>query len=113
MTKQERASEIAYLEGENGESFDYRVSSEQIDEAPAPPDVPFELLISTVAQCAEDPSGICRRTYPANEAIMEALSQEWPDGGFSQVESGHEIYLSDLEAVLAVVDDVLARIPSG
>ena len=44
---------------------------------------------------------------------MEAVSQEWPDGGFSQVESGHEIYLSDLEAVLAVVDDVLARVESG
>jgi pimeloyl-ACP methyl ester carboxylesterase len=113
MTKQERAGETAYYEGENGEAFDYRVSSEQIDEAPAPPDVPFEMLISTVAQCAEDSSGICRRTYPANEAIMEALSQEWPDGGFSQVESGHEIYLSDQEAILAVVDDVLARIQSG
>ena len=53
MTKQERAGEIAYYEGQNGESFDYRVSSEQIDEAPAPPDVPFEMLISTIAQCAE------------------------------------------------------------
>jgi pimeloyl-ACP methyl ester carboxylesterase len=113
MTKAERAGEIAYFEGENGESLDYRVSSEQIAQAPAPPDVPFEMLISTVAQCAEDPSGICERTYPANEAIMEAISKEWPDGGFSQVESGHEIYLSDREAILAVVDDVLARLQSG
>ncbi|MDQ3659582.1 MAG: alpha/beta hydrolase [Actinomycetota bacterium] len=112
MTKQERTGEIAYYEGENGESFDYRVSSEQIDEAPAPPDVPFEMLISTIAQC-ESPNDICERTYPPYEAIMEAVSQEWPDGGFSQVESGHEIYVSDVEAVLAVVDDVLARIQSG
>ena len=98
--------------GENGESFDYRVSSEQIAEAPAPPDVPFEMLISTIAQC-DSPDDICGRTYPAYEAIMEALSQEWPDGGFSQVESGHEIYIGDLEAVLAIVDRVLARIQSG
>jgi pimeloyl-ACP methyl ester carboxylesterase len=112
MTKQERADEIAYYAGENGESFDYRVSSEQIAEAPAPPDVPFEMLISTIAQC-DSPDDICGRTYPAYEAITEALSEEWPDGGFSQVESGHEIYVSDLEAVLAVVDDVLARIQSN
>jgi hypothetical protein len=112
MTRQERAGEIAYFEGENGESFDYRVSSEQIDEAPAPPDVPFEMLISTIAQC-ENPDDICGRTYPAYEAIMQAVSQEWPDGGFSQVESGHEIHVGDLEAVLALVDDVLARIQSG
>ncbi len=112
MTKQERAAEIAYFEGENGESFDYRVSSEQIAEAPAPPDVPFEMLISTIAQC-ESPDDICGRTYPANEAIMESVSREWPDGGFSQVESGHEIYIGDLEAILAIVDRVLARIQSG
>ena len=112
MTKQERAGEIAYYEGENGESFDYRVSSEQTARAPAPPDVPFEMLISTIAQC-DSPDDICGRTYPAYEAIMEAVSQEWSDGGFSQVESGHEIYLGDLEAVLAVVDDVLARIQGG
>jgi pimeloyl-ACP methyl ester carboxylesterase len=112
MTKQERASEIAYYEGENGESFDYRLSSEQIAQASGPPDVPFEMLISTIAQCGS-PDDVCGRTYPAYEAIMEAVSQEWPDGGFSQVESGHEIYLGDLEAVVAVVDDVLARIQSG
>jgi pimeloyl-ACP methyl ester carboxylesterase len=112
MTEQERALEIAYYEGENGESFDYRGSSEQIADAPAPPGVPFEILISTIAQC-ESPDDICGRTYRAYESIMDALSQEWPDGGFSQVESGHEIYLDDLEAVLAVVDDLLARIQSG
>jgi pimeloyl-ACP methyl ester carboxylesterase len=113
MTKQERAGEIAYYEGENGESFDYRASSEQIAEAPAPPDMPFEMLISTVAQCAEDTTGICKRTYPANEAIMEAISQEWPDGGFSQVESGHEIYSGDVQAILAIVDGMLVRIQSS
>lgn len=112
MTKQERAGEIAYYEGQNGESFDYRVSSEQIAEAPAPPDVPFEMLISTIAQC-DAPDDICGRTYPAYEGIMETLSQEWPDGGFSQVDAGHEIYLGDPEAVLAIVDRVLARIQSG
>ena len=112
MTKQEREGEMAYYEGENGESFDYRASSEQIAEAPAPPNVPFEMLLSTIAQC-DSPDDICGRTYPAYEAIMETVSQEWPDGGFSQVESGHEIYVGDLEAVLAIVDRVLARIQSG
>jgi pimeloyl-ACP methyl ester carboxylesterase len=111
MSRQERASEIAYYEGENGESIDYRVSSEQVAEAPAPPDVPFEMLLSTIAQC-ESPDDICGRTYPAYEAIMEVLSQEWSDSRFSQVESGHEIYLGDLEAVLATVDRVLARVES-
>ena len=68
MTRQERAGEIAYYEGQNGESFDDRVSSEQIDEAPALPDVPAEMLISTIAQCPS-PNDICERTYPAYEAI--------------------------------------------
>lgn len=112
MTEQERADEVAYYAGANGESFDYQVSSDQVAEAPAPPDVPFEMLISTVAQC-ESPDDICGRTYPAYEAITEAVSREWPDGGFSQAESGHEIYVTDLEAVLRVVDEVTARMESN
>ena len=109
MTERERAEETAYFSGENAESFDYRASSQQIDDLPAPPGVPFELLISTIAQCVS-PDDICGRTYSAYESIMKAVSQEWPNGGFSQVASGHEIYLGDLESLLAVVDRLITRI---
>jgi pimeloyl-ACP methyl ester carboxylesterase len=58
MTKAERRGETAYYAGENGESFDYRLSSRQIDAESVPPTVAFHLLISTSAQC-ESPTDIC------------------------------------------------------
>ena len=108
MTPQERQEETHYYRGANNESFDYLASSEQLANLPLPKKIPFHLLISTVAQC-ESPDDICARTYPAYESIMRDLSREWPEGRFTQTRAGHEIYLSNLTAVRAALDDVLQR----
>ena len=48
------------------------------------------------------------RSYPAYETIMKAAADEW-GGTYSQVGAEHTIYLTDLDAVVAVIEDVIAR----
>jgi hypothetical protein len=99
------ASEEAYYRGQNGESLDYLTSSDQIATAPLPPDVPFEVLLSTDIQCEGDQ--LCLKSYSTYEQIMQAVSASWPKGNFSQVEAGHNIFSDDPDAVVAVVERVL------
>jgi pimeloyl-ACP methyl ester carboxylesterase len=92
MTEQERDDEEAYYRGEfNAEAFDWIASSEQLEAAPPPPDVPFLLLISTIAQC-ESPDDVCGRTYGVYEAVMQAVAGEWQQGRYAQIAGGHVFY---------------------
>ncbi len=100
MAEQERAEELAYYAGGEGEDFDWNTSFAQLDAAPSPPDVPFLVLISTDAEC-ESADDICGRTHGVYEAVMEGLAAQWPRGEFTQVEAGHDIYFSP-EAVAAI-----------
>ena len=107
FTAQEYTDEQSYYQGQNGESFDYLTSNEQLTAAPKPPAVPFEMLISTDAQC-EDSTGPCMKSYPIYERIMHEVTAAWPHGNFSQVAASHEIYLDHPDAVVATVERVLA-----
>ena len=107
FTAEEYADEEAYYQGQNGESFDYLTSSEQVNGAPKPPQVPFEMLISTAAQC-EGNTGPCMKSYSNYEKIMQEVTAAWPHGNFSQVAAGHEIYLDDPNAVVAIVERILS-----
>jgi pimeloyl-ACP methyl ester carboxylesterase len=101
MTEQERADELTYYEGGDGaEDFDWNTSFAQLDAAASPPDVPFLVLISTVAEC-ESTDDICSRTHGVYEAVMEGLAAQWPQGEFIAVDAGHEIYASP-EVVSAI-----------
>jgi pimeloyl-ACP methyl ester carboxylesterase len=108
MTEQERQDETGYYAGANPESLDYRDISNQVDATPAPAELPFHLLISTVAQC-ESPGDVCSRTYPAYERIMRTLTRDWHEGRLTQVAAGHELYVDDPRAVHAAINEVLAR----
>ncbi len=109
MTKTERQSETSYYDGEgSSETFDFREISRQIASIPAPAGVPFHMLVATIDQC-DSPDDICGRTYPAYVAITRELSEGWPEGRFTQAGSGHELYLSDPDVVVAAVKDVLDR----
>jgi pimeloyl-ACP methyl ester carboxylesterase len=108
MTPLERRDERAYLSGANGESLDYRDVSQLIDQNPAPPDVPFHVVISTAAQCPV-PDSVCSRTYSAYEQIMKLVSRQWEQGRFTEVQATHEIHSDATSAVRAAVDDVLTR----
>jgi pimeloyl-ACP methyl ester carboxylesterase len=106
MTEQERVDELTYYAGgEGAEDFDWNTSFAQLDAAP-PPDVPFLVLISTIAQCAS-PDDICGRTYGVYEAVMEGLAAQWPQGQITEIETGHEIYFSP-EAVAAIREVIQA-----
>jgi pimeloyl-ACP methyl ester carboxylesterase len=101
MTQRERVDELAYYAGDEGaEDFDWNTSFAQLDAAAPPPDVPFLVLISTDAEC-ESAADICGRTHGVYEAVMEGLAAQWPQGQFTAVEAGHEIYFNP-EAVAAI-----------
>jgi pimeloyl-ACP methyl ester carboxylesterase len=107
MTEGERAEEESYYRGEGvSEAIDFNLSSEQLNTAPSPPDVPFEMLISTIAQC-ESPDDVCGRTYAVYEDVMQAATDEWPQGHFSQVESGHETFYGAFDETIAVIRRVV------
>jgi pimeloyl-ACP methyl ester carboxylesterase len=104
-TQQEYAEEEAYYRGKNGESFDYLSSSDQLLTAGKPPDVPFEMLLSTNVQCEGDEG--CLKSYSTYEQILQDVTSTWPRGKFSQVAAGHEIYVSNMDAVVIVVEHIL------
>jgi pimeloyl-ACP methyl ester carboxylesterase len=112
MTEPERADEEAYYRGElNEEAFDWNASSAQMDAAP-PPDVPFLLLISTIAQC-DSPDDVCGRTYGVYEDVMQAVADEWPLGRYAQIEGGHAFFNEpEAQAMIARVI-VAARNPDS
>jgi pimeloyl-ACP methyl ester carboxylesterase len=105
FTAQEYADEQAYFNGKNGESFDYLSSDAQLASAAKPPQIPFEMLLSTDVQCEGD--NVCLKSYPLYEQIMKDVTGAWPHGNFSQVAAGHEIYQNDIEAVTEAVRRVL------
>lgn len=106
MDEDERAAETAYFSGDNGESLDYATTSEQLDLAPAPPELPFYLIISDETQCGGD--DLCERVSPAYESIMRQVAEAWPRGQFAVVSASHEIFREDVQVVLDAVDDILA-----
>jgi pimeloyl-ACP methyl ester carboxylesterase len=106
MTEQEVTGELAYYAGGEGtEDFDWNTSFTQIDAAGSPPNVPFLVLISTITQC-ENPDDICERTYGVYESVMEELATQWPQGAFTEVAAGHEVFYSPdaVSAIRHVID---------
>jgi alpha/beta hydrolase family protein len=108
FTTQGFSDEKAYYQGQNGGPFDYLTSSEQLTAAPKPPEVPFEMLLSTNVQCEDDNTGACLKSYPNYERIMKDVTAAWPHGHFSQMAASHEIYHDNPDAVVAIVERVLS-----
>ena len=108
FTAGEYSSEEAYYQGQNGESLDYLTSSEQLTAALEPPDVPFEMLLSTDLQC--EGADICLKSYSIYEQIMQDVTAAWPRGNFSQTASFHNMFLEDPDAVMRAVERVLSSL---
>jgi pimeloyl-ACP methyl ester carboxylesterase len=106
FTAEEYAGEEAYYQGDNGESLDYLTSSEQLVAAPAPPDVSFEMLLSTSVQCED--AEICLKSYSIYERIMQEVTAAWPHGNFSQVAALHNIFEDDPDAVVTTLERIQA-----
>ena len=97
----EDQAEKAYYRGNNDEHIDYLASSKEMKEAPPPPHVPFEMLISTKVQCEGDPT--CLKSYDVYEQVEREVAQQWPKGCFEEVAASHEIYADKTEVVVDAV----------
>jgi pimeloyl-ACP methyl ester carboxylesterase len=97
----EDKAEQAYYRGNNDESIDYLASSKELKEAPPPPHVPFEMLISTKVQCEGDPT--CLKSYDVYEQVEREVAQQWPKGCFHEVAASHDIYADKTEVVVDAV----------
>jgi len=106
FTPEEYTEEETYYHGQNGESLDYLTSSEQLATAPVPPNVPFEMLLSTIAQC-DSPMDVCGKSYPTYEQIMKEVTSAWPHGNYTQIAAIHNMFLEKPDAVVAAVERVL------
>lgn len=104
MTEGEQKDERAYYQGANGEAIDYETSSSQIIEAGSPP-MPMVVMISTIKQCGS-PDDICGRTYNVYTEAERAIADAAPRGRFVEVAAQHEIFLDDLDAVVAAIESL-------
>lgn len=112
------AGENAYCAGDDGgsERFDGNASFWQEQSAPAPPDIPFELTISSVDAdwCPPDQSqpgpfasqDQCHAAHDIHRRLAEEIVTQWPQGGFSEIDAPHEIYTTDLDTIVAIVQGV-------
>src|SRR5215208_3392146 len=109
FTKEEREAERAFYRGENLEHIDWFTSNKEFEKAPAPPPVPFEVIISTKVQCEGEPPP-CIKSYDVYEDIEREIAQEeWPEGSYRQVEYGHVIFLEWQPVAVNAVKRVVSK----
>ena len=109
VTRQElRDNEIAPLTGDvPGEPVDVR-SSDILLEEPFPQRIPYTIMFAE--DCAGGTDPYCNKVVGQLEDTQRALAELSPNGRFVGVRgAGHEIYLSDMDQVIAAINDVLAR----
>jgi pimeloyl-ACP methyl ester carboxylesterase len=103
----EDQAEKAYYRGDNDENIHYLDSSKELKEAPQPPRVPFEMLISTKVQCEGDPT--CLKSYGVYEQVEREVAQQWPEGCFREVAASHDIYADKTDLVVDAVKHPCAK----
>ena len=109
FNEEERKEELAYFRGENPEQIDWFASSKELKNAPAPPPIPFEMLIHTEKACAGEPP--CLKSYDIYEEVMREIAQEeWPQGRFHQVATyRQEIHKEKPDLVVDTVKRVASK----
>lgn len=115
------AGETAYCAGDDGgsERFDGNASFQQEQSAPSPPDIPFELTISSVDAdwCPPDQNqpgpfasqDQCHAAHDIHRRLAEEIVTQWPQGRFSEIDAPHEMYTTDLDTIVAIVHGVIRR----
>jgi len=102
-----------------GDRFDLNASYVEEQAAAAPPDIPLELVISTVdgdwcppSANRPDPFASqeqCHAAYAIHEQIARDIVSQWTKGNFSEIDAPHEIYSTQLDAISELVENVIAR----
>lgn len=108
MDAWEQSEEDAAYRGEGqSESIDWYASSNQLMVAPAPrPDIRFEMLISTIAQC-RTPEDACNRTWDVYRTILEGVTAEWPQGNMTVLPVGFDIHVNAMPDTIAAIRRVI------
>ncbi len=107
FTKEVREEDQAYFSGENPEGIDWFASSEELEKAPPPPPIPFEMLLSEKEPgCEGDP--LCLESDDVYVAIEREVAQRWPQSSVRKVDAGHVIFLDKPE----VAGDAVKRVAS-
>jgi pimeloyl-ACP methyl ester carboxylesterase len=77
--------------------------------ATPPDDVPYVVMMSTIAQCASS-TDICGRVYPLYESWAQELADRTGSGRMVSVEAGHEIYQTQLDRVVLEIETLLEEV---
>jgi len=94
----------------------------EMQAAPAPPDIPFELVISTVdgdwcppGQSSWAPFASleqCEAAWAIGEGIARDLVKAWPNGHLTELKARHAMWFDDLDGVLNLIEGVAGRAPA-
>ncbi|CAA9566070.1 MAG: hypothetical protein AVDCRST_MAG87-1964 [uncultured Thermomicrobiales bacterium] len=108
MDAWEQSEEEAAYRGEGqSESIDWNASGNQLLAAPAsPPGMPFEMLISSNAQCRA-PGDTCNRTWEVYRAIQQEVTAQWPQGTMTVLPVGVDIHVNAIPDVIRAIHRVI------
>jgi pimeloyl-ACP methyl ester carboxylesterase len=110
FTREVRQEDRAYLRGENPEGIDWFASSEELNKAPAPPPIPFEMLLSKkVPGCEGDPLPLCLKSDATYVEIEREVAQQWPHSSVHKVDAGHVMFLDKPEVAVEAVKRVASK----
>ena len=104
----EKAAELAYSRGENGQGIDYNTSAKQM-QADGRLTVPLS-IIQSYDDCPPD-DATCKKVVKLGPTLARQLVAEAAPGGkFIQVQASHDLYLDVPDQVIAELDR-LAAVP--
>lgn len=109
FTPAQRREELAFYAGDNQESIAWRAGTKALSSARPPRGKPFTIMISTIAQCAEDsPGGPCYRSYALYTKLQRELATKAPRGRFVMLAGQHELYLDHPQVVIREIQRLLS-----
>ena len=108
FTEEVREEDQAYFRGENPEGIGWFTSSEELEKAPPPPPIPFEMLLSKKEPgCEGDP--LCLESDDVYVEIEREVAQQWPQSSVRKVDAGHVIFLDKPEVAVDAVKRVASQ----
>ena len=108
FSKEVRREDRVYIRGANPERIDLLASSEELNKAPPPPPIPFEMLLSKkVPGCEGDP--LCLKSDDTYVEIEREVAQQWPQSSVHKVYAGHVMFLGKPEVAIDAVKRVASK----
>lgn len=103
-TPAQNVEDDAWASGGNNEHIDVNDVSRAIEVA-GPPTIPHIIMISTERyQCPA--AGVCGLLYPAYVAASREVADAGMRGSLRVIDGDHDLYITNLKAVVAAIDEV-------